>query len=335
MTGAADRSPSARLRAMLARAAPPHHDKPLCGVPVPGAATPWRTGWALAGALPGTALQLQQPVLWPLAAYLTLVALGLLLALACVVIGPRCRAQGIRSRLAWLLVGGALAFGVTGARAVAYGSQALLPALEGRDLAVVGRVASLPQAGATGERFEFLVEQATLDGEPVRVPKRLLLGWYAGGAEAPRLVAGERRAFGVRLKRPHGSLNPHGFDRERWLWERGIGATGYVRLGPRALAPQHLGMTPWHPVERTRQAIAQAIAQRVESPRAAGVLTALVVGEQAAIVDYGKRVVRYRLLSNQPFSQFVRTWVEKESFACQKQCNASSGKKVVRFHVSD
>jgi competence protein ComEC len=37
----------------------------------------------------------------------------------------------------------------------------------------------------------------------------------------------------VRLKRPHGNLNPHGFDYEAWLFERGIRATGYVRPAQR------------------------------------------------------------------------------------------------------
>lgn len=335
MTGSAERSPSTRLRAMLARAAPRHHDKPLRGVVASDAAPPWRTGWVLAGAVAGTALQLQQPALWPLPAYL---AWGLLAPLVWWVAGQR----GARAlaRLAWLVAGCALAFGLTGVRAVVYQSQGLPPALEGRDIAVVGRVASLPHTGPTGERFEFVVEQARLDGAAVRLPHRLLLGWYRAAstpegqaAPARRLVAGERWAFEVRLKRPHGSVNPHGFDRERWLWEQGIGATGHVRLGPRARVPQPLGMTPWHPVERSRQAIAQAIAQRVESPRAAGVLAALVVGEQAAIVGRGKRVVRYGFLSNQPLSQFGGADFENKSFALPKRCNAPAGKKVVRFRV--
>ena len=33
----------------------------------------------------------------------------------------------------------------------------------------------------------------------------------------------------IRLKRPHGNANPHGFDYEAWLLERGIRATGHVR----------------------------------------------------------------------------------------------------------
>jgi competence protein ComEC len=280
----------ARLQAMLARPAPLGHDSPARGVPTP---TPvWRVGWALAGGVAGTALQLQQAQLWPVALYLSLLATGVL-------------GLGIRSRLAWALAAAALAFGATGGRALLFQATQLDPALEGRNLVAVGRVASLPQTGATGLRFEFVIEQATADGAPVRLPARVLLGWFQAPGEGaaapppPSLVAGDRWAFELRLKRPHGSLNPHGFDRERWLWERGIGATGHVRQTVRGAPPRHLGSTAWHPVDRARQALVRAIDARVSDPRAAGVIAALVVGDQSAIVGSGKRVVRSTLLANQ------------------------------------
>lgn len=234
---------------------------------------PWRAGWCLAAGVAGTALQLQQAALWPLPVYQSLVLCGLL-------------ALWLRSRAAWAFAGLALAVGCTGWRAHAFQADGLDVALEGRDIAVVGRVASLPQAGATGLRFVFVVERAALAGVEVRLPPRLLLGWYRAASdetEPPDLRAGDRWALELRLKRPHGDANPSGFDRERWLWEQGIGATGSVRLGPRAAPPRRLGTTPWHPVDRARQAIAQAIAQRVGDPRSAGVIAALAVGDQAAI----------------------------------------------------
>lgn len=247
---------------------------------------PWRAGWALAGVVLGTAAQLQQPGLWAWGAYVGIAVAGLL-------------ALALRGRLAWLLAGAALAFGGAGQRALSLAEQGLASALEGRDIAVVGRVASLPVKDAQGERVEFIVERASLDGEPVPLPPRLLLGWTGGpsgesdrpgrpGAWAvahpnPGLVAGERWAFVVRLKRAHGSLNPHGFDRERWLWERGILATGYVRAGPRDPAPQRLGQTGLHPVDLARQRVADAMAERLGHSRAAGVLAALAVGDQSAI----------------------------------------------------
>ncbi len=112
-------------------------------------------------------------------------------------------------------------------------SDRLDPALEGRDLVLTGVVAGLPQALERGVRFDFDVESS----EP-GVPQRVALSWYEGfspdGSQEVRPVrAGERWRFTVRLRRPHGSANPHGFDYEAWLLERGIRATGYVRMPSR------------------------------------------------------------------------------------------------------
>ncbi len=87
----------------------------------------------------------------------------------------------------------------------------------------------------------------------------------------------------VRLKAPHGSSNPHGFDYELWLWEQGLQATGYVRSGPKDAPAQQLGQTWSHPVDLARQAVRDRILERVTDRRAAGLIAALVVGDQNAI----------------------------------------------------
>ena len=94
---------------------------------------------------------------------------------------------------------------------------------EGRDVAVTGVVASLPVRLERGVRFEFDVESHAAD---VAVPQRLLLGWYAAGEP---VRPGERWRFDVRLRRPHGAMNPGGFDFEAWMLERNLRASGYVR----------------------------------------------------------------------------------------------------------
>src|SRR5688572_28902502 len=97
--------------------------------------------------------------------------------------------------------------------------------MEGRDVLLEGVIANLPQRHDRGTRFLFHVEDA-----PMPVPRTLLLAWYSGIAEpAPTLMPGERWRLGVRLKRPRGVSNPHGFDFETWALARGIRATGYVR----------------------------------------------------------------------------------------------------------
>lgn len=228
--------------------------------------------WALGGVVLGTACQLQQVELWAAWAY---AACGL--GAGCLAV-PGAR----RHRLLWLMAGALLGWGLTGARAVAYQGGALDPVWQARDVQVVGRVASLPQLDEQSERFEFVLESAQHQGRPLALPRRVQLSWWALSPER-RVVAGERWAFTVRLRRPHGLFNQHGFDRELWWWERGLLAVAQVRDGPSGAAPKRLGMTPWHPIEWARQQWVQRIEHRVPSAREAGLLAALAVGDQNAI----------------------------------------------------
>jgi competence protein ComEC len=241
-----------------------------------------------AGVVLGAGVQLQQPRLWNTHAYALGVAAGLLLLLS----GWRLRRPWLRGVLV-LCAAALLSASASGWRAAAYLQQGLDPALEGRDLLVTGMVAAMPQRNEAGLRFRFAPESATLAGRPVRLPPRILLGWYGGvdasegGASLQRQPAevrpGERWELSVRLKAPHGHVNPHGFDYELWLWEQGLQATGYVRAGPRDPPPRRLEATWARPVERARHAVRDAIQAQVTDARLAGVLAALVVGDQGAI----------------------------------------------------
>ena len=244
----------------------------------------WRLPAALLGGLLGTALQLQQGALWPWPAY----AGTLAIALACIWKLPR---------LTWLAAA-LLMWSVCGLRAAAFLAGALAPQLEGRDVRVTGVIAAMPQSRETGLRLRLAVESAQLEGAPVRVPDLIDLSWYARGlgddepSALPAVRAGERWRLTVRLKAPHGGRNPHGFDYELWLWEQGVQATGYVRTSAKLDAkhgpPERLGATWRHPVEQARQHVRDAIARRLDDPdparqRAAGVVAALVTGDQRAI----------------------------------------------------
>ena len=152
----------------------------------------------------------------------------------------------------------------------------LSPELEGRDLQIVGVVAGLPARLERGWRFVLEPESAD-----VRLPARVLLSWYGTAEE---LHPGERWHLTVRLKRPHGHLNPHGFDYEAWLTERGIGATGYVREG---MTARRLGRreAPADRIERLRESVRERFLAVLGATPAAGILVALAVGEQRAIAD--------------------------------------------------
>ena len=268
----------------------------------------------LAGFVAGVALQLGQATLFPTATYVVLTAVAVLV-LSCVM--GRIKRFGV-AFLAAALLSAAFGFGVTGLRACAFEKTALNPALEGKDILVTGEVLAMPQVSEDGLRFRLAVQSAQSNGQAVSLPPQIYLGWYAGfgtkpaspgkspvapavnrpaepdSGEAPEfslelqrqpqnLRAGERWQMTVRLKAPHGNSNPHGFDYELWLWEQDLQATGYVRAGPRDVPPKKLDTTWSHPIERARQAVREAIFERVDNRQLAGVLAALVVGDQNAI----------------------------------------------------
>ena len=235
------------------------------------------TGLALAW-LAGVALHLQQAALMPAPVYGAALAAAVLL-LAAAWRWPQAVAMG--------LLGMALAaWGASGWRASARWVDLLPSHLEGRDLIVTGVVASLPQRGSTGLRFRFAVDEASLGGQAVPVPSKIMLGWYKGFHEdavlsqpQSELRAGQRWRFTVRLRQPHGNVNPHGFDYELYLFEQGVRATGYVRDAPAI----RLESAAAYPVQRLRQHVRDAIDAHVPDRRAAGVLAALAVGDQGAI----------------------------------------------------
>jgi competence protein ComEC len=234
--------------------------------------------WPALAWLAGNAVHLLGTGIWPA---------GWALAL---LLGSAFLAATARHRPALLAAAAAvMAFGLAEARAGWRLAERLPAAADGSDLVVVGTVASLPRRTLQATRFEFAVESARLDGSMVSVPGRVLVSWHRGfdgdallQGPPPEIRAGQRWSLPVRLRPPRGALNPHGFDFELWLFERGIRATGHVRARPGAVAVL-LDEAACCIVDRARQRVRDAIDARVTDAGAAGVLAALAVGDQAAI----------------------------------------------------
>jgi competence protein ComEC len=184
-------------------------------------------------------------------------------------------------------IAGAL-FGVAWATLLA--QAALAPALansdEGRDITVVGIVDSLPYRFDQGVRFNVVVEKV-LAPKGATVPPRVALSWYAGMRGATQQVGevqpGERWRLTVRLQRPRGNANPNGFDYEVWLLEQGVRATGYVRADAGNARIDSFVFSPGAVVERCRAALRERILQALPGKPYAGVIVALVIGDQRAI----------------------------------------------------
>lgn len=164
---------------------------------------------------------------------------------------------------------------------------------EARDIELTGVVASLPQRFERGERFAFDVESVHTKG--AIVPGRIMLSWYRSwddladadtapeAREARAVRPGERWRYTVRLKRPHGNVNPHGFDYEAWLFERNIRATGTIRQRAESERLDTFVLRPGYAVERLRDLLRSRFVAVLPAAPYLGVLMALTIGDQRSI----------------------------------------------------
>ena len=227
------------------------------------------------------AAALQTQALLPLHA-----PLGLVIAVVCLGLMARGPPPLLIKILLASAAGGLLGF----SWAAMLAALALAPQLpkdqEGRDLVLTGTIDSLPYRFDQGVRFNFAVEST---GDPhVRVPPRIALAWYTGFRDSRQQVGevqpGERWRLTVRLQRPHGNANPHGFDYEVWLLEQGLRATGYVRpAGDDNRRLDSFVYSMSNIVEHCRATLRARILRALPGKQYAGVIVALVVGDQRAI----------------------------------------------------
>lgn len=185
-----------------------------------------------------------------------------------------------------LLVG----FGWVGLHASMVLSAQLPPSWEQRDISVEGRVVGLPQPELRRTRFQFRVDDAATQPEPLR-GKLLQLSWYddyEATEPGPRtqLQAGARWKFHVRVRAPRGLANPGGFDSERHALAQRIAATGYIRepsLAAQLAAP--VGINAWR--ERMSARIEAAV------PSASSrYVRALALGDTHALGDEDWEILR-------------------------------------------
>lgn len=157
-------------------------------------------------------------------------------------------------------------------------SSVLEPGLEGVDVELQGVVSSRLEARGRSIRFLFDVESMVLDGVAYQAPDKVRLSWYG---RMPELHVGERWSLLVRLKRPHGFMNPGGFDYEGWLFQQRIGATGYVRKSNdnRLLQREAWG----YELSRWRQTLREKLEKKFGDVPAVALLAALVVGDRSGI----------------------------------------------------
>ena len=146
-------------------------------------------------------------------------------------------------------------------------------ALEGIDIPVKGYIPELPKQDDKQSRFDFIVTESAQ-----KLPSKLKLSWYF--PDQP-LKAGQHWFLTVKLKRPHGTLNPGGFDYERRLFVEGIGATGYVRTDPKPILLER--DSAWPRIAIWRQNLVDRLDQLLTQSPNLALIKALTIGDSNPI----------------------------------------------------
>ncbi len=274
---------------------------------------PWPLAGGLLAWLAGALWQMHEAALRPgaLEISLAVVALAVAAGVGGWLTQRRCWSDGpalgwrMWQALCLALAMGAAAYASTHAQAAHRLAQRLPAAIEGVEMWVRAEVLTLPSVGASGARFTVRVlgwqpgVSEPWQSWPAHWPQQLSMAWFdavgdsaqdepAVAATAPpsgwrQLRAGQVWLLPVRLRQPHGAFNPHGFDLELWLFERGLRATGVVSASAAHAAAARWVATRAAPLQDWRQRVRERLQQHLGDTPIAGVLTALAVGDQAAI----------------------------------------------------
>ncbi len=148
------------------------------------------------------------------------------------------------------------------------------------------RLQGAPASGAEYEVRATIVDLPKRIERQTRLSLRLEASADLGGVRNVRvgfygdapLRAGEQWQMRLKLRRPHGEVNPGGFDFERAAAANQIDAVGYiVNLGPR--------LRRAHGVVALRERLSDQIAAAVPEPRERALLQALSVGDTRGLSD--------------------------------------------------
>jgi competence protein ComEC len=146
---------------------------------------------------------------------------------------------------------------------------------ENQVLTLEGVIADIPEQRPGSIRFIFRPDSIAGYSHPL--PDLIRLSWYRSDQ---KLHAGQRWRLLVKLKVPSGYQNPGGFDYERWLFVKRIGAVGYVKssdLNQLIKSPSR-----WN-IDRWRSQIGQGIEQYCADCLQVGLIKALTIGYRADI----------------------------------------------------
>lgn len=155
--------------------------------------------------------------------------------------------------------------------------------LEGKRVLITGYVVALPSKKPRG--ITFALQTDTIAAEKKNA--KIKLSWY--GNYFP-LKVGDKVQLLVRLKRPHGVLNPGGFDMEKHLLVHHIRATGYV---VNSEVNKILASHPYYyPLATLRQFLINKMEQALISEELMPIIIAFVTGAEDKITQAQWQIMR-------------------------------------------
>lgn len=182
---------------------------------------------------------------------------------------------------------------------------ALPTELQGKDILVTGVIANIPLEDKEKRRFEFDIETLEFNQHNLTlssVLKKVRLSWYdKRGRQGTdvyknkiKLKAGQRWQFWVRLKQPHGFMNPGGFDFEGWLYQKKIRATGYIHINAKKkqFAKKLDDKVSGYNMLIQRQELYDTLTSITSKYQFGGILVALAIGERSGISPQQWQVFR-------------------------------------------
>jgi len=171
--------------------------------------------------------------------------------------------------------------------------QQLPDAFIGQNIVLEGVIEGLPEIKNKSVRFDFKVLRYLSVGKNAdsisqslasTLPTHIRLSWYYYKG---RVRTGEHWRLNVRIKSPHGMQNKGGFDYEKWLYQQGIRATGYVRKSKDNKA---LGVID-NGIDRLREHVLSVLS-KLPNDTYSGLLQALTIGHKSSISQQQWLVLR-------------------------------------------
>lgn len=141
--------------------------------------------------------------------------------------------------------------------------------VEGKNCVVEGYIASIPIKQSNYLIFNF--QLSSLQGKKSQALIRL--SW---NNDYPIVSVGDKWRFIVRLKQPHGFLNPGGFDKEKQFLINHIRAEGYITKNQANVCLQSRIIS--YPLQRLRQYLQHKISALLSDSPFLGIIMALTIG---------------------------------------------------------